>query len=148
VDSELVGSNIAAIMTAGITGDRNYQVIQTFRANNGNVGRPLLLLTTTGARTGKHRISPLAYTLDGNRYIVLASKAGADTHPDWYRNLVAHPDVTVEVGDRTLQARASVAEGEERERLFAAHTSAMPQFADYQERTSRQIPVVILEPEA
>jgi deazaflavin-dependent oxidoreductase (nitroreductase family) len=125
----------------------NQQVIDRFRASKGNVdNRPLLLLTTTGAKSGKTRLNPLAYSRDGDRYVVLASKGGAPTNPDWFHNLVAHPEVTVEVGSGQFQARASVAQGEERDRLFNAQAAIMPGFAEYQEKTSRKIPVIILEP--
>jgi deazaflavin-dependent oxidoreductase (nitroreductase family) len=125
----------------------NQQVIDSFRANKGNMdNRQLLLLTTTGAKSGKTRLNPLAFSRAGDRYVVLASKGGAPTNPDWYYNLVRNPEVTVEVGDRQFQARAIVTQGEERDRLFNAHAAIMPGFAEYQEKTSRQIPVIILEP--
>jgi deazaflavin-dependent oxidoreductase (nitroreductase family) len=126
-------------------------LIEDFRAHAGEVtsgpfaGRPVLLLTTTGARTGRPRLAPLVYSRDGERYVILASKGGAPTHPAWYRNLVAHPLVTVEVGPETFQARARVADAAERERLFAQHAADSPAFNDYQRRTSRVIPVVVLE---
>jgi deazaflavin-dependent oxidoreductase (nitroreductase family) len=124
----------------------NQGVIESFRAQDGNLeNRPLLLLTTTGARSGKTRVIPLAYSRDGDRYVVLASKGGAPTNPDWYHNVVAHPEVTVEVGSSQYEARASVAQGTERDRLFNAQAAAMPNFAEYQEKTSRKIPVIILE---
>lgn len=125
----------------------NQTVIETFRANGGHIpGRDsLLLLTTTGAKSGQPRISPLAYTEDGDRYVILASKAGMPTNPDWYHNLRAHPIVTVEVGAERFQARATVTEGAERERLFAEHVRQMPGFGDYQRKTTRQIPVITLE---
>lgn len=129
----------------------NVDVIQQFRTNNGVItsgmfkGARLLLLTTTGARSGKQRINPLAFTRDGDNYVVIASKGGSPTHPDWYHNLVAHPDVTVEVRGERFEAHARVAEGEERERLYAAQAAIMPGFAEYQRKTSRQIPVVVLE---
>ena len=109
---------------------------------------PTLLLTTTGAKSGKVRINPLAYTRDGRRYVVLASKGGAPTNPDWFHNVVANPDVVLEVGPRRFPARAKIAEGEERERLYAAQAAIMPNFAEYQRKTTRQIPVVVLEPVA
>jgi deazaflavin-dependent oxidoreductase (nitroreductase family) len=125
----------------------NQEVIESFRARNGNLeNRPLLLLTTTGAKSGKTRVNPLAYSRDGDRYVVLASKGGAPTNPDWYHNVVAHPEVIVEVGGGQFQARASIAQGAERERLFNAQAVAMPNFAEYQEKTSRKIPVIVLEP--
>ena len=130
--------------------DYNRQVIEEFRANGGKVGgqlanSPLLLLTTTGAKTGQERVAPLGYARDGDRYVVLASMLGAPKHPDWYRNLVAHPDVTVEVGTERFAARATTAEGAERERLVAYLATAMPFLADHQARTTRQIPIVLLE---
>ena len=126
----------------------NRTVIDQFRANGGKVGDgkiPHILLTTTGAKSGLTRVNPLNYSTDGDRIIVIASKGAAPTHPDWYRNLVAHPEVTIEVGAEQFQARASVAEGEERERLFNQQATLMPYFAEYQKRTTRQIPVIILE---
>jgi deazaflavin-dependent oxidoreductase (nitroreductase family) len=132
--------------------DINVDVIEQFRTNNGSIhsgmfkGARLLLLTTTGAKSGKKRVNPLAFTRDGDSYVVIASKGGSPTHPDWYRNLVATPEVTVEVGTQRFEARARVAEGTERDRLYAAQAAIMPGFADYQRKTSRQIPVVVLEP--
>lgn len=128
-------------------GNYNQMVIEQFRANNGSVpGRSnLLLLTTTGAKTGQPRIAPLAYSTDGDRLVIVGSKGGAPTHPDWYRNLLANPVVTVEVGGEQFQARASVIEGQERERLFAQHVALMPGFAEYQQKTTRQLPVIVLE---
>ena len=129
----------------------NAPVIEQFRANAGEVrsgryaGRRLVLLTTTGARSGQPRTTPLSFTRDGERYVVIASKAGSPTHPDWYHNLVRNPLVTLETGAETFQARARVADGEERERLYAAQAAVMPQFSEYQGRTSRQIPVVVFE---
>lgn len=128
----------------------NRALIAEFRANGGKVGgqfagRPLLLLSTVGARSGQTRTSPLAYTTDGERYVIIASKGGAPSHPDWYHNLVANPIVTVEVGTEQFQARATIAEAEERVRLFDQMAVQMPGFADYQRKTERQIPVVVLE---
>ena len=108
-------------------------------------GRPLLLLTTTGAKSGQQRVSPLVYTTDGDHIVIIASKGGAPTNPDWYHNVVANPVVTVELPGDTFQARATVAEGAERERLYNAQAALMPGFAEYQEKTTRQIPVVVLE---
>jgi len=126
----------------------NSKLIDTFRANSGAMpnGAPLLLLSTTGARSGQARVNPLAYTRDGDRYVVIASKGGYPSSPDWYHNLVANPEVTVEVGDKHFSARAIVTEGSERERLFNAQAALMPNFADYQSKTTRQIPVIVLEP--
>ncbi len=132
--------------------DINVDVIEQFRTNIGSIfsgmfkGARLLLLTTTGAKSGKKRVNPLAFTRDGDNYVVIASKGGSPTHPDWYRNLVANPQVTVEVGTQRFEARARVAGGTERDRLYAAQAAIMPGFADYQRKTSRQIPVVVLEP--
>ena len=127
--------------------EHNRKVIEQFRANGGKVGDgriPHILLTTTGAKSGLTRINPLNYSTDGDRIIVIASKGGAATHPDWYYNLVAHPEVTVEVGAERFSARATTAQGEERERLFNQHAAAMPFFAGFQAKTQRQIPVIIL----
>lgn len=131
--------------------DFNAQIIDEFHANEGRVGgrfdgMPLLLLHHTGAKSGKSRINPLAYQSDGGRYVVFASKAGAPTNPDWYYNLKAHANVKVEVGTETIDAVASEASGEERERLFRTQAERIPQFAEYEERAGRVIPVVILTP--
>ena len=123
--------------------EHNRGVIKEFRANGGKDG--LLLLTTTGAKSGATRVNPLNYTRDGEHIILIASKAASPTHPDWYHNLVANPEVIVEVGSEGFQARASIAEGEERQRLFDQQSAQMPFFAEYQKRTTRQIPVIILE---
>jgi deazaflavin-dependent oxidoreductase (nitroreductase family) len=106
---------------------------------------PLLLLTAIGAKSGQPRTTPLAYTTDGDHFIVFASKGGAPTNPDWYYNLLASPIVTVEIGHERFQARAVVAEGQERERLYAQMGERMPQFLEYQQKISRQIPVVVLD---
>ena len=126
----------------------NRDVIVEFRANGGQVaGRkyPLILLTTTWAKSGLPRTTPLNYSIDGDRVIVIASKAAAPTHPDWYHNLVAHPEATIELGAEKFAVRARVAEGAERERLFDAQAALMPFFAEYQQQTARQIPVIIFE---
>ena len=130
--------------------DFNQRIIAEFRANGGTVGgpfagAPMLLLTTTGARSGEQRTTPLVYLPDGDRLVVIASKGGAPTHPAWYHNLVAHPDVTVEVGSETLPVRAAVLSGEERDRLYARQAGLRPAFAEYQAKTTRRIPVVALE---
>jgi deazaflavin-dependent oxidoreductase (nitroreductase family) len=131
--------------------DINVDVIEQFRTSNGRIqsgmfkGARLLLLTTTGAKSGKKRVNPLAFTRDRDRYVVIASKGGAPTHPDWYHNIVANPDVMVEVGTERFEARARAVEGAERDRLYAAQAAIMPGFAEYQRKTSRQIPVVVLE---
>ena len=130
--------------------DFNRQIIEEFRANGGETsgpfkGRNLLLLTSTGAKTGQQRTTPLVYSRDGDRIIVIASKGGAPTHPAWYLNLKAHPEVNVELGTEKFRARASVATGAERDRLYAQQAAEMPAFNDYQQKTTRRIPVVILE---
>jgi deazaflavin-dependent oxidoreductase (nitroreductase family) len=130
---------------------RDRALIDDFRAHGGQVtqgvhtGRTVLLLTTTGVKTGQPRIAPLVYTRDGDLIVIVASKGGAPAHPAWYLNLVADPVVTVEVGRETFAARATVTEGAERDRLFAAHAAAFPYFTGYQEKTTRVIPVVVLE---
>jgi deazaflavin-dependent oxidoreductase (nitroreductase family) len=131
--------------------DINARIIEQFRANDGRVGEPfqdtsLLLLHHTGARTGTARVNPVAYLADGDRYVIFASKAGAPTHPDWYHNLRAYPDVTIEVGRDTLKATAHEVTGAERERLFAAMVERSPSFAEYQRKTERLIPVIALDP--
>jgi deazaflavin-dependent oxidoreductase (nitroreductase family) len=133
--------------------DWNAAIIEEFRANGGKVGgqfagSPMLLLHTTGARTGQERVKPLVYQRDGDRLVVFASKGGAPTSPDWYHNLVVNPGVGVEVGTETVPMRARVAEGDERERLWTRQKELMPGFADYEAKTARQIPVVVLEPTA
>jgi deazaflavin-dependent oxidoreductase (nitroreductase family) len=129
--------------------DWNKHVIEEFRANGGKVGggfegRPLLLLHTTGAKSGQPRVNPVAYVTDGDRLVVIASKGGAPSNPDWYRNLVANPLVTVEVGTEKFQARASVATEPDRTRLYQKMVSVMPGFAEYERKTTRVIPVIIL----
>jgi deazaflavin-dependent oxidoreductase (nitroreductase family) len=134
-----------------VPNDWNTKIIEEFRANEGRVGGPfeggtLLLLHTTGARSGQERVSPVMYQeLDDGTYAVFGSKGGAPTHPDWYHNLVAHPDVTAEIGTRTVPLHARVASGDERERIWTAQKATNPGFAEYEKKTSRQIPVVILE---
>jgi deazaflavin-dependent oxidoreductase (nitroreductase family) len=127
-------------------GNWNRQIIEEFRANGGKVGGPyegasLLLLTTKGKKSGEPRISPLGYQLDDDRLIVVASFMGAPKHPDWYLNLVAHPQVTVEVGNETFNALATTVEGPERERLL----EQWPQVTEHQARTTREIPFVALQ---
>jgi deazaflavin-dependent oxidoreductase (nitroreductase family) len=131
--------------------DWNRKIIEEFRANEGKVGgpfagAPVLLLHTTGAKTGRERVNPMMYLdLDGLRY-VFATKAGADTNPDWYWNLVAHPEVTVEVGTETYVAAAVPATGDDRDRIYAEQARRYPGFAEYVRKTSRIIPVVELIP--
>ncbi|TMD23919.1 MAG: nitroreductase family deazaflavin-dependent oxidoreductase [Chloroflexi bacterium] len=127
----------------------NRQLIEEFRADRDKgggamKGRPLLLLTTTGAKSGQLRTKPMMFIPDGDRLLVIASNAGAPTHPEWYRNLVAHPEVTVEVGNETFKAIATVTEGLERQRLWSRVVELYPFFADHQAKTSRQIPVIVL----
>lgn len=129
--------------------DFNAALVAEFRANDGKLsGRManshILLLSTTGAKSGQRRTTPLGYGKDGDSYVVVAANAGAPAHPDWYYNLLANPDVTVEVPGERFAAHASVAEGAERERLVANATTIVPWFAAQQEKTSRQIPFVIL----
>jgi deazaflavin-dependent oxidoreductase (nitroreductase family) len=131
--------------------DFNQAIIDEFRANGGKVGgqfggAPLLLLHHTGARTGTERVNPVAYQTVDAGYAVFASKAGAPTNPDWYHNLRAHPDATVELGGETVRVRARVAEGEERDRIWERQKAEYPGFADYERKTTRRIPVVLLEP--
>lgn len=130
--------------------DWNTNIIEEFRANAGKVGgpfegAPLLLLHTTGAKSGAERVTPLMYLPDDDRLIVFASKGGAPTDPDWYYNVVASPGVSVEVGDETFDARATVADDAERDSLFAEQARRYPQFQGYQDGIERTIPVVILE---
>ena len=130
--------------------DWNRPIIEEFRANDGKVGgpfegRPILLLTHTGARTGTRRTNPLAYMADGDRFVVFASKGGAPTNPDWYHNLIANPDATIEVGTETIPVRARVSTGEEHDRLWSRQVVLMPAFGEYELKTSRTIPVVVLE---
>ncbi len=130
--------------------ERNQRVIEEFRANGGRVGdrhegRPILLLTTTGAKSGKPYTTPVMYLRDGERLAIFATHGGSPRHPDWYHNLVAHPIVTVELGTETFSARATVASRPERDALYARQAALYPQFAEYQERTTRVIPVVLLE---
>jgi len=129
--------------------DFNQRVISEFRANQGKVGgqlanMPVLLLTTTGAKSGRALTKPLAYTIDGDRIVVIASFAGAPKNPPWYHNLVANPVATVELGSERFRVRATVTAGEERQRLFNRQAEQMPIFAEYQKKTSRQIPVIVL----
>lgn len=131
--------------------DFNAQIIEEFRANEGRVGGmfdglPLLLLHHIGAKSGKSRINPLAYQSDGGRYVVFASKAGAPTNPDWYHNLKAQPNVTIEVGADTINVIAGEATGEERERLYRTQAERIPQFAEYEQKAKRIIPVIVLKP--
>jgi deazaflavin-dependent oxidoreductase (nitroreductase family) len=131
--------------------DWNSGIIEEFRANGGKVGgpfegAPILLLHTKGAKTGLDRVNPLRYRQEGNALAVFASKAGAPTNPDWYYNLLANPKVTVEVGTETRELIARVADSDERNRIWNALKEEAPGFGEYEQKTTRQIPVVVLEP--
>ena len=132
-------------------GNFNRALIEDLRANGGKPsggpfkGRDVLILTTTGAKSGVPRENPLVYTRDGSQIVVVASKGGAPTHPAWYHNLVAHPKVKVELGGETFEAKANVATDAEYERLYKRHADINPSFHDYRARTTRKIPVVLLE---
>jgi deazaflavin-dependent oxidoreductase (nitroreductase family) len=131
--------------------DFNTKTINEFRANEGRVGgqfagAPILLLHTTGAKSGQERVNPMMYQQVGDHYAVFASKGGAPTNPAWYHNLVAHPSVRAEIGTATLDLTARIAGGDERAQIWSAQKSRYPGFAEYEEKTSREIPVVILEP--
>ena len=133
--------------------DYNRAIIEEFRANGGKVGgnfagAPLLLLTTTGAKTGRRLTTPIMYLEDGGKLHVFASKAGAPTNPAWYHNLTANPTVTAEVGNETFEAKAVEVTGDERDRIYQRQAQLYPGFAEYQEKTTRQIPVVALERKA
>jgi deazaflavin-dependent oxidoreductase (nitroreductase family) len=129
--------------------DYNRRLIDEFRANGGKVGgmwegTPLLLLTTAGAKSGQLRTTPMGYMADGDRLIVFASSGGTPTHPDWYHNLVAHPQVTIEVGTETFDAIAVVTEDAERDKLWTQGVALYPSLAEHQAKTTRQIPVIAL----
>jgi deazaflavin-dependent oxidoreductase (nitroreductase family) len=128
----------------------NKALIEEFRANNGKVTgmfaqAPLMLLTQTGAKSGQLRTSPLVYSCDGDRIVIIASKAGSPAHPHWYLNIVANPSVTVELPGEKFAARAVITSGDERARLYRAQADLMPNFDEYAAKTDREIPVVILE---
>jgi deazaflavin-dependent oxidoreductase (nitroreductase family) len=127
--------------------DWNRKIIEEFRTNGGKVGgiwegRPLLLLTTTGAKSGQPHTHPMMYLREGNRLFVFASKGGAPTNPAWYHNLLAHPEVTVEVGNEKFNALAQPVTGEERDKIYARWAQMYPQFGEYQQKTTRKIPVI------
>ena len=131
--------------------DWNAGVIAEFRKNRGKVGgqfegAPLLLINHTGARTGRARTNPVMYLKDGHRFLVFASKGGADTNPDWYHNLKKHPEVSIEVGGEKIDVRAEEITGAERDRLYAKQASLYPQFAQYQRKTRRTIPIIAFTP--
>jgi deazaflavin-dependent oxidoreductase (nitroreductase family) len=130
--------------------DWNTRVIEEFRANAGKVGgnfagAPLLILHTTGAKTGRERVNPLVYQAVGDDVAIFASKGGAPDNPDWFHNIVANPEVTVEIGTDTVPMRARVAGSDEREPIWSRQKEVMPGFAEYEAKTDRQIPVVVLE---
>jgi len=128
----------------------NKKVIAEFRSSGGKVGgqfagAPMIIITHTGAKSGKTYTSPLVYSKDRDRFVIVASKGGAPRNPSWYHNLLAHPEVTVEIGTEKFKARATEAKGAARDRLFAAQARLMPQFNEYQKKTDRRIPLLILE---
>jgi deazaflavin-dependent oxidoreductase (nitroreductase family) len=131
-------------------GDFNRNLIEDIRAHGKAtsgpfVGRDVLILTTKGARSKEERTTPLVYTREGDDYVIVASKGGAPTHPHWYHNLRAHPEVTVEVGHEKFKARARVEDGEHYERLYTQHADINPGFHEYRTKTTRKIPVVVLK---
>jgi deazaflavin-dependent oxidoreductase (nitroreductase family) len=133
--------------------DWNRSIIDEFRANAGKVGgrfegATMLLLTHTGRKSGRARTNPLVYLEDGGRYLVFGSKGGAPEHPDWYLNLLANPDATIEVGTEAFEVEAAEVTGDERDRLYAQNAALRPAFAEYQQRTSRTIPVIALRRKA
>jgi len=130
--------------------DWNASIIEEFRANGGKVGGPfqgatLLLLHTRGAKTGAERVHPLVYQAKGEDVVVFGSYAGAPSHPAWFHNVVANPEVQAEIGSETVPMRARVTEGAERDELWERQKELVPGFADYERKTSRQIPVIVLE---
>lgn len=131
--------------------DFNQKIMEEFHANGGKVGGrfdgvDILILTSTGRKSGQMRWHPIAYSTDGDRYIIVASKAGAPTSPDWYHNVVASGSAVIEVGNDVIPVEATIATGAERERLYAQHAARMPAFNDYVKNTTREIPVVVLTP--
>lgn len=131
------------------TNDWNQKIIKEFRENGGKVGghfknTPLLLLHTIGAKSGKPRLNPVAYLEDGERFVIIASKAGAPTNPAWYHNIVANPEVSVEVGTKKFQARATITDEPERTQLYQKMVELNPGFAAYPRKTVRVIPVITL----
>ena len=133
--------------------DFNTRIIEEFRANAGRVGGPfegatLLLLHTDGAKSGTHYTTPVVYLDDGGRYVIFASKAGAPNNPGWYHNLIANPDVHIEVGDQMVDVTAAEITGAERDRIYDRQVERMPQFSEYQANTERLIPIVALTPKS
>jgi deazaflavin-dependent oxidoreductase (nitroreductase family) len=130
--------------------ERNPLIIEEFRSNGGKLGGPftgknLLLLHTLGAKSHQPRINPLGYMKDGDAFVIIASKGGAPTNPDWYHNILAHPEVELEVGTERFKAHATIPEREERDRLFANFVKQEPSFGEYQKNSSRLLPVVVLK---
>jgi len=130
--------------------DWNAKIIEEFHANEGKIGgvfegATMLLLHTEGAKTGLPRVNPLVYLPDGDRYVVFASKGGAPTNPHWYRNLLADPNVTIEVGTETIAVKANMIAGPERDELYARQVERFASFAEYERTTTRVIPVNALE---
>jgi deazaflavin-dependent oxidoreductase (nitroreductase family) len=130
--------------------DFNLKIIDEFRANAGVVGAPfkgmpMILVTMTGAKSGNTMTTPLVYSKDGDRYVIIASMGGAPKHPNWYHNLKAHPEITLEIGTEKFQARATEVSGAERDRLYTQQAGQMPAFKEYAEKTDRTIPVFVLE---
>ena len=127
--------------------ERNEPIIKEFRENGGKVkgGAPLILLTTTGAKTGQPRVIPLMYVSYGDQILAIASKGGAVKHPEWYHNVLAHPNVTVEVGDEKFETTARILTGVEREKAFEKAVAVFPPYRKYQQKAPREIPVIALE---
>lgn len=127
--------------------ERNQKVVEEFRANSGKVPgwAPLILIITKGAKSGQERIYPLMSVPYGDTYLAVASKGGSPKHPLWYHNLMAHPDITVEVGSEKFPARARLLSGDERAQAFAKAISVFPPYGEYQKKTAREIPVFLLE---
>lgn len=129
--------------------DFNQRIIDEFRANGGKVGppfagAPMVLITTKGAKTGRLSTTPIVPLVDGDRLVIIASRGGAPKHPAWYHNIVANPTITVEYLAEKFEAQATIAEGAERDALYARQAAAFPAFAEYEQKTTRKIPVVIL----
>jgi deazaflavin-dependent oxidoreductase (nitroreductase family) len=142
---------LTSVVRVSDVNDFNQNLIAEFRANQGVVGGPfeganVVLLHSTGAKTGRARVNPLVYRREGGDFAIFASKGGAPTNPDWYHNLLANPRTQIEVGTETIDVVARVATGDERERIWEAQKRDAPAFAGYEERTARAIPVVILTP--
>lgn len=130
----------------------NQRIIKEFRENDGKVGGPfegatLLLLHHTGAKTGTERVTPLVYLAVDGKYAIFASKGGAPTNPDWFHNIVANPEVEIEVGTDTISATAEVLDSDERDAIWSRQKELMPGFAEYEQKTDREIPVIVLDPE-